>query len=229
MSQVLIISKTHLQNAMCVGGLELNTNRSIRLMSPGDHHYQPLDTPLNVGQVWEVTYHNHPHIHAPHTEDVIVTAKHFLRDQADLPGLITERNLINYRGHVDNVFGGHLHWTNSGSGYIPVNGPFPDRSVGFWISNSDLNKRAFDNGKVRYSYRNGMAYRNLSYVGTQDAVDIIRAGTIIRVSLSRVFPRPGQEQEFPNVPQGYYLQLSGWYTNAAPANPAPETIDDLPF
>ncbi|MBX2907233.1 MAG: hypothetical protein KF744_14405 [Taibaiella sp.] len=227
MSQVLIVSKTQMFSGICVGGLQLDNNRSVRLMSPGVHNYQPINTPFNIGEIWEIEFHNHPTIENPHVEDVIVDSSRLIQTNINVGDLILQRNLINYRGAITNVFGGTLKWTKNGSGYIPQNGPFPDRSVGFWISDHDINLHD-SHDKHKYGYPVSYGYQDLSYVGLQQPVPYIAAGTIIRVSLSRLFPKPGQPNPH-NTPYGYYLQLSGWYTGTVRPTPAPETIDDLPF
>lgn len=234
MSHVLIVSKTHLQHAACVGGLELETNRSIRLMSPGNHNYQPTDTPFDVGQVWDLDFYDHQVIAPPHYEDVIVTNRQFLYNIENVAAFLEEQQLIHWQGHVNNLFDGLLQWTNSGSGYIPQLGPFPNKSVGFWRTNANLMMTQFEGGKVRYRYPNGTNYRNISFVGFQNQLEIIPANTIIRVSLSRIFPRT--PAEMPNVAPGFYLQLSGWYLNENVNNqnfelldPADDVADDLPF
>jgi hypothetical protein len=51
-------------------------------------------------------------------------------------------------------------------------------------------------------------HRHLSYVGVQDAVDVITAGQLVRVSLARWW-RP--ENADPDFEERCYAQLSGWY------------------
>jgi hypothetical protein len=41
--EVIIVSKTHMSNAACVGGLVLSNNRYVRLLNPGNYN-QPTDT-----------------------------------------------------------------------------------------------------------------------------------------------------------------------------------------
>jgi hypothetical protein len=127
------------------------------------------------------------------------------------------------------LFDGLLHWTNSGTGYVPVNAQLPNQSVGFWISDRDLIRVEFDQ-KVRFRYPNGNSYRNISYVGYQETIGNIPAGTILRVSFSRIFPPQNSPIQ---APQGYYLQLSGWYENDNEDieydNEYRDPLDDLPF
>lgn len=226
--EVLIVSKTHMSNAACVGGLVLSNNRYIRLLNPGNYN-QPTDTEFEVGDIYELTFTDRTNIHPPHIEDVIISSKRFVRRVDNMPDFLTKRNIIDWNGHINNLFGGLLSWTNSGTGYIPLGGQMPAKSVGFWIADKDLIRVSFENNKVRFRYPNGTNYRNISYVGYQDTLATIPAGTILRVSLSRIFPPENSEI---TAPRGYYLQLSGWYQNGQQVNQPnrqPIVDDDLPF
>ncbi|MGL2987191.1 dual OB domain-containing protein [Flavobacterium sp. RSSA_27] len=228
--EVLIVSKTHMSSAACVGGLVLSNNRYVRLLNPGNYN-QPTDTDFEVGDIYELTFTARINIHPPHIEDVIISSKTFVRRVDNMPNFLTQRNIIDWNGHINNLFGGLLSWTNSGTGYIPLAGQMPIKSVGFWIADKDLIRVSFENNKVRFRYPNGTNYRNISYVGYQDTLATIPAGTILRVSLSRIFPPENSEI---TAPRGYYLQLSGWYQGGQQANqpnrqPIVDIDDDLPF
>lgn len=228
--EVLIVSKTHMSSAACVGGLVLSNNRYVRLLNPGNYN-QPTDTDFEVGDIYELTFTDRINIHPPHIEDVIISSKTFVRRVDNMPNFLTQRNIIDWNGHINNLFGGLLSWTNSGTGYIPLAGQMPIKSVGFWIADKDLIRVSFENNKVRFRYPNGTNYRNISYVGYQDTLPTIPAGTILRVSLSRIFPPENSEI---TAPRGYYLQLSGWYQGGQQANqpnrqPIVDIDDDLPF
>ena len=226
--EVLIVAKTHMSSMACVGGLVLSNNQFIRLLNPGNYN-QPGDTDLKVGDVHDINFIIRSQLFPPHIEDVIVQSRTFIRRIENLSQLLTERGIINWNGHIDELFGGNLLWTSSGTGYIPQEGPLPNQSVGFWRTPKKLIKVEFDNGnKIRYRFPNGQSYRNISYVGYQETIPEIPEGTIIRVSLSRLFPRDGANI---NTPKGFYLQMSGWYIdgqNLAYRN-TDNIIDDLPF
>lgn len=222
--EVLIVSKTHMSSAACVGGLVLSDNRYVRLLNPNNYN-QPTDTDFKVGDVWDLNLTNRTQLHPPHIEDVIITSKTYLRRVEDMPTFLTQRNVIDWNGHIDNVFGGLLHWTNSGTGYIPLGGQMPTKSVGFWLADKNLIRVTFDT-KTRFRYPNGSNYRNISYVGYQETIATIPSGTILRVSLSRIFPPENSEI---TAPRGYYLQLSGWYGLEESNNANPPPADDLPF
>ncbi len=212
--EVLIVSKTHMSNAACVGGLVLENNRYVRLLN-GENYNQPADTEFDVGDIWSINFVNKAHIYLPHIEDVVISNKSFIRRVDDMPTFIHSRNIIDWNGHIDNLFNGLLNWTNSGTGYIPAGGQMPTKSVGFWIADKDLIRVTFDNNKTKFRYPNGANYRNISYVGYQETLATIPAGTILRVSLSRIFPPDNSDI---NAPKGFYLQLSGWYLSERHSN-----------
>jgi hypothetical protein len=198
--EVLIVSKTHMKTAVCVGGLVLNTNENIRLLNPGGRN-QPSDTKFNVGDVWDIEFAARTQIDYPHVEDVIIRASTYRRNRKYIATLIRQRNLIDWDGSIDSIFDGHLSWTTSGSGYADPNCEGLACSVGFWVSDQDLVKRDFYG--VRYRYPMNNANRSVKFVGNQEPLDTIPAGTILRVSLSRSFETNGVN--------GCWLQLSGWY------------------
>lgn len=225
--EVLIVSKTHMATMACVGGLLLSDNRYVRLLNPGNYN-QDGDTEFDVGDIWDIDFMNRTDLHPPHIEDVIVTSQTFIRKQPNLSTFLRTRRVIDWTGHINNIFDGLLHWTNSGTGFIPEGGTLPRQSVGFWLTNSDLTKAMFKD-KIRYRFPNGMVYRGMSYVGYQESIDVIPSGTILRVSMSRIFPPMGQTEI--TTPRGFYLQLSGWYTDDERLNVGPvrRASDDLPF
>lgn len=226
--EVLIVSKTHMSTMVCVGGLLLHNNRYVRLLNPGNYN-QPADTKFEVGDVWDLNFTDRPTLLPPHIEDVIITNKTFVCRIEDISAFLKQRNIIDWNGHIDHLYGGLLHWTGSGTGYIARDMQIPTQSVGFWIADHDLVRVIFDT-KVKYRYPNGGTYRSVTYVGCQETIATIPAGTILRVSLSRLFPPENSEI---TVPHGYYLQLSGWYErgeqNIQPNRQTRVDLEDLPF
>lgn len=199
--EVLIVSKTRMRTGACVGGLVLDTNENIRLLNPGGQ-YQPSNTEFDVGDIWNIEFTAHNRIDRPHTEDVIVQASTYRRARRNIATLVRQRDLIDWEGPVDTIFDGHLSWTNAGSGFVEAGNRQLDRSVGFWISDQDLIRRDYNN-VVRYHYPMNRINRSIKFVGNQEAIDVIPAGTILRVSLSRAIAFNGNN--------GCWLQLSGWY------------------
>jgi hypothetical protein len=201
---VIILSKTHMNHGKCcVGGLADNGEYVRLLTNIGEN--QPENTPFKIRQIWSIEYeYRHNNIH-PHIEDVLIQSKSFIGDlkpNFKVIDIIKERKSKIWYGSPNNLFDELIKWTSGGSGYINKDS-VPDHSVGFWISNKDLIRRDY-NG-VRYSYPSENSWRSLKFVGLEDPISNIPAGTLIRVSLARWWKQDA------NTEDRCFLQLSGWY------------------
>lgn len=194
--EALIVSKTRMKNAICVGALLLDYDANIRLLNPGNKN-QPTNTDFEIGEVWDLRFIKRNPIHEPHTEDRIVLKKSHLRSIPNLSDFLETRDVNIAVGDPENLFDGSLEWHKNGSGYIPDNGVMPDHSVCFWKADKDLT--LYQNfGKSRYRYSKEISF---PYVGLVEPTDTIPAGTIIRLSITRPFGEANS----------CWLQLSGWY------------------
>ncbi|MDM1370281.1 CFI-box-CTERM domain-containing protein [Myroides marinus] len=205
--EVLILSKTKYgQSQYCIGGITLIDFKFIRLLNSGGY-YQPIDTELNIGDIWDITFSPSTNIKAPHNEDVIVNSKTFVKHIYDLKTYIKSIGIKIWKGSVYNIFDGHLKWTGSGSGYLSENQlNLPDNSVGFWIPDEDL---IYDNG---YYY---IGNKKLNYKGATNPKPTIPKDSLVRLSLAKWW-----------CPDGFYesrcyLQLSGVYQD----KPKPITVE----
>ena len=202
---VIILSKTQMNNGQCcVGGLTLG-GRHVRLLTESEEN-QPEDTDLNPKQAWEIEFSERPNNITPHIEDILVSnrvSKGRLKDSITVKDFIQKRQIPIWNGHPDSLFDSLIQWTPNGSGFIDGDGGIPNHSVGFWISDRDLRRRDY-NG-IRYQYPQSEDWRSLKFKGFQEPVDIIPAGTLIRVSLARWVTLNKNEN------QKCWLQLSGWY------------------
>lgn len=194
---VLIVAKTKWGEYFCIGGIELETNRYIRLMdSKGG--YQPLNTPFKVGQIWRIKYTESPS-KPPHIEDVkVLDAKP--TDVLD-PKEYILNNCNIWKGDLSNIYSSKLKWEN-GSGFLNNPNNIPPNSVGFWQNDKDLILK-FN----YYHYNKIFTSKKIPYKGELQPLDIIPAGTLIRVSLAKWW-RP---KDRPHIEERCYLQLSGWY------------------
>lgn len=202
---ILILSKTHMNNCKCcIGGITGN-GRYVRLLTPTGEN-QPENTDLNPRQVWEVEFTERPNMTPPHVEDILVHTRKLkgkLKPEITILDFIKQRKIQIWTGSPEVLFDGLIKWTNNGSGYISKDA-VSAHSVGFWISDKELTKSIYYD-KSRYSYHDTNGWKSLPYVGFEDTVEIIPAGTLIRVSLARWWDTKGTtELRCP-------LQLSGWY------------------
>ena len=194
--EVLITSKTKFgKNHACVGGLVLNENRFIRLLNRGGARnpkgwYQFADTPLNIGDIWNIEFNNSPHATEPHVEDVFIKINNKISEVDNLADFIKGAGVEIVEGAISNLFEGKLSWFGKNQiGYLPEDqAEMLNYSVGFWVSDQDL----VLNGN-RYFYRHKVmglisVNKSLKWVGMVDPIAIIPKGSLIRVSLAKWWP-----------------------------------------
>jgi hypothetical protein len=201
--EILITSKTHKGHAACVGGMIISNNRLVRILNPGNHD-QIETTDFKIGDIWEIEFENRIDVIPPHIEDIIISKKKYLRHVEIISDFILHSGVEIYRGSPSIIFNGKLGWTGNGGGYIENKGNLPNNSVGFWISDKNLE---FNDGYYHYHSENIFIQdKRLKYVGFQTTTQIIPAGTLMRVSLARWW-----KPEDADIHDRCYLQLSGWY------------------
>jgi hypothetical protein len=109
-----------------------------------------------------------------------------------------------WRGPIEALFDGMISFTGSGGGYISSD-DVPSAATGFWIPDSPLTLEVDSRDKRGYYSHH---FKHLSYVGTQEEVDVVEAGQLVRVSLARWWKPPDADASFE---LRCYAQLSGWY------------------
>ena len=205
---VFIVSKTKMKNAVCVGAVSQD-GRYVRMLTENGRN-QDKDTQFDIGDVWAIEYKERESKIPPHIEDILVGNMTF-KFTSTLEKMVLFLNkrlkIKTISGIPDLLYDGLLRWTNAGSGYISKRIGIPNNSVGFWIIDKDLIRTEFK-GKIKYEYPNslGLGYKRITYVGTQESIDVIPEGTLVRVSLARWWSPNGS-----NIEERCYLQLSGWY------------------
>lgn len=196
--EVLIVAKTKWGTFYCIGGIEIQTKKFIRLMDLNGG-YQPSNTQFKVGQIWNINYTSNPG-KPPHVEDVRVSSATYVRTVSPNQYIINNFNI--WKGDPVNLYTSKLKWEN-GKGFLNNPNNLPANSVGFWQSDKDL---VFKNGYYTYNYNIPFKKeKQLPYKGTDVAIQIIPANTLIRVSLAKWW---NKDQ---NTEARCYLQLSGWY------------------
>lgn len=204
--RVLIVAKTRMHNAACVSGLTIDTNRSIRLLRTNGYNQQ-VNTPFEVGQVWELDFHPSSQITPPHIEDVIVTRERLIGHCTNLADILTQR-VRTWHGEPKQLFDGLLV-IDKLSAYISESNGVPGCSTGYWLPNKPLNMTQKNENlyyQIKYdAYKHYQGTLLIKYVGFANPIQSIPANTLIRVSLARWWMPTG-------VNEGRcYLQLSGWY------------------
>jgi hypothetical protein len=201
--KILIVAKTHMKDAACVGGIIYETGQGVRLLTKNGNN-QPANTPFEVGQIWELDLTPHDDPELPHTEDVFVYKQQYHAEQKNIGALLLRRVYV-WRGSWRQIFDSLIRLTHNGSGYISQLYGIPSHSTGFWLPAEPL-YRTEENNKIRYLYREQGFTLNLPYTGFAPAHEAsIAAGTLVRLSLARWW------QPAPDAEARCYLQLSGWY------------------
>lgn len=192
----LIVSRTKMGSRRCIGAL-LGNGTSLRLLN-GNGANHPVNSPLEIGDIWNIEYTPAKKLVPPHVEDVLVSSQEFVETVDDMRSQILDR-IDPWEGDIEELFGGSVQYTGSNNGYVNEEGT-PDRSTGFWVPDEDLLLR--DDGR-HYDYA---GIRGMKYVGEPMAQNAIPAGTLVRVSLARWW-----KPEDVEIEKRCYLQLSGWY------------------
>jgi hypothetical protein len=196
----VIVGKTNMNGARCVGGITFQ-GTNVRLLDAAGRN-QPVNTPFEVGQIWDLDFAPRQNCRPPHVEDVLVAAAAAGGVQQNLRDWILAHDQP-WIGSVYELFGGLVAFTNNGSGYISDGTGLPARSTGFWIPDAPLTR-----DDRRYIYNDGILQRRLTFVGVAQPVDVIPQGSLVRVSLARWWRPPNADPDFE---ERCYVQLSGWY------------------
>ena len=204
--EVLIVAKTRMKGGrICVGGLRLEDQQSLRLL-PSMGHSHPQNTKLNIGDVWEFTLQavSANEITAPHIEDIRIIRGRPIRSMRmpDLAEFLLRRvGAPKVQPAV--LFHGRIRINKNHKAAITPNGGIPTFSTGFWRFDKPLHIN-LDDGKTRYvcfDEDDENWILDVPYVGVQEPVESIPPETVLRFSLGRWFKKN----------PGFWLQLSGWF------------------
>jgi hypothetical protein len=203
-ARVLIVARTRMHGEkVCVGALS-DRGEHLRLMNTNCDSDIASKSPYRIGEWWDVQGESCGEQKPPHVEDFAVTQATRTGKQSDL-----QEHLLNiidpWEGPIDVLFDGKIRFTRAGGGYISP-GDVPKGATGFWIPESKLTLD--EDGRGNSGYYGDDGFKHLSYVGSQEAIEEIGAGQLVRVSLARWWkPRDAD----PSFELRCYAQLSGWY------------------
>lgn len=202
--KVVIVAKTRMGRGACVGGLTFE-GRSVRLIAADRHWNEQFNQEYNVGDVWDVDFTPDEEIKPPHVENIVVHDKRRLPPIDDVVAFLLQ-HMPPVEGSVDALYEGLTRATSTGALYVAQESGVPSYSTMFWRADQPL--RRDDAGKrIRYRYPTDDGGRTLTFVGFQEPLPKIPAGTILRVSLAHWW-RPDDK---PQDELRCYVQLSGWF------------------
>lgn len=207
MATILIVSKTKMKNGICVGGLDISTLELVRLHGERGQNLS-FDEPYEIGDRWELEIQKAWNARtAPHVEDKQTTCIRKI-DNIGIQGIINFINSKNFgprltRGCIQDTFEGCLK--SQGNKNFINREQIPSFSTQFWVADDDLTHVQVVNkdSDIKHYY----IYKEvrIKFVGYQDPIQRIPAGTIIRLSLATWWDGDGSGED------RCYLQLSGWY------------------
>lgn len=203
--EVLIVAKTYMKSAYCVGAYDLTNKVNIRLLTATEEN-QPMDSKFEIGQIWNIEYLHRMNKILPHFEDVLVQKAVYIRMQTRLNEYLTSTMPI-WKGSPEKIFDGKIKFPSGQSGYLEQRNAELKQSVGFWLPDKDLELTILDDNKHYFYFGEEQVFA-FPYVGTKKVIDKIRKGTLIRVSLARWWSPDLNRQQ-----KRCYCQLSGWYDN----------------
>ena len=218
---VTIVAKTRMGRGACIGALT-DDGRSVRLIAPDMAYNEHFNLEYKVGDVWEIEADPAEEIIPPHTENVVVRRKRRVGRADDLPALI-ERHMPPRAGGLDMLYDGLVRGKPGNPLFITERAGVPGYSTLFWRPDRPLT-RDTSGKRIRYRYATDRGDYTLTFVGFQEPVIEIPAGTLLRVSLAHWW-RP---DEHPDAELRCYLQLSGWFglpeEDAIPEEDEPDEI-----
>jgi len=201
--KVLIVAKTRMGAGACVGGIALDDGRSVRLIDAYAEAHEGGGMHYAVGEIWEIEAEV-PEVEAPHVEDVRVLSSRRVGRQRDVAAVV-EAYMAPATGSIDTVFAGRLQRAAGGALYVSDAGGLPPFSTCFWRPDRPL-RRVETEHRIRYVYPGDEGDCSFVFVGFQEPVAELPAGTLLRLSLTRRW-RPDNRPDFE---LRCYAQLSGW-------------------
>ena len=231
--KVIIVAKTRMGSGACIGAIDF-AGKSLRLVAADAEFNETAGMEYEIGDVWEVECRPPEQVIPPHIENVIVTAKR-RQPPIDDPLAFIQRHMPPREGGLKALYEGLTQNTRAGVMYIAERTGVPPYSTAFWALDQPL-QRVEDAKRIRYRYPTGDGGRTLTFVGFQEPIEVIPAGTVLRVSLAHWW-RP---EEMPHGELRCYVQLSGWFSPQMsgewamatpaemPAQPEPEPQLTLP-
>ncbi len=222
--KVVVVAKTHMGGGACIGAIS-DDGQSVRLIAQdmdGNEHFN-LD--YQIGDVWEIEGDPPADLKPPHIENVVVQQKHRLREAStDRVTRFIEKVMPPAIGGPDLLYDGLIQVSPGGAMYVAEQSGVPSRSTLFWRPDRDL-VRDEEGKRIRYRYFTADGGRTLAFVGFQEPIEVIPAGTLVRVSLAHWW-RPEDKDD---MELRCYLQLSGWFEgDEAPPHPRETPHPQIP-
>ena len=220
--RVLIVAKTRMGSGACIGAIT-ETGKSVRLVPFNTDPSDGANREYEVGDIWEITGAPETPSIPPHNENFVVRKKSRLHTTEDMKDLVSAIELLMppKTGHPRVLYEGLLKTTGSGSLYVSTAGNLPSYSTAFWRTDQPLSRDTTAR-RIRYRYPTKNGGCTFTFVGFQEPLETIPAGTLLRVSLAHRW-RPKDQ---PDAEERHYTQISGWFLEDTSWD-APTRPDDV--
>jgi ATP-dependent DNA helicase RecQ len=205
--KILIVARTRRGSGACVGGIT-EAGKSVRLIAHDAATNPHAGLDYAVGDVWDAETAPDPAIIPPHVENVIILRARKVRPSEKAIETI-HRFMPPAVGGAEVLFDGLTEATAAGGLFVAHRLGLPCRSTMFWKPSQTL-RLDCDGKRIRYRYPGTDGGRTLTFVGFQEPLAEIPAGTLLRVSLAHWW-RP---RDRPNEELRCFVQLSGWFTTS---------------
>ncbi|HSG17246.1 MAG TPA: DNA helicase RecQ [Anaerolineae bacterium] len=202
--KVVIVAKTRMGSGACIGAIDFS-GQSRRLIAADAEFNETAGMEYEVGDVWQVACRPPDQVIPPHVENIIVGDKR-RQPPLDDPLAFVQQHMPPQAGGLEALYEGLIQSTRAGAMYIAERTGVPPYSTAFWAPDQPL-RRDDDAKRIRYRYPTEDGGRTLTFVGFQEPLAVIPAGTVLRVSLAHWW-RP---EEMPEGELRCYVQLSGWF------------------
>ena len=226
--KVLIVAKTRMGGGACIGAIT-EEGESVRLIPFNEDPHAGANREYEVGDVWEISAKPATSLIPPHNENIVVYKKRHLLTTRELEGAI-ELLMPAKIGDPTVLYEGLLQSTGSGALYIAKQSGVPPYSTTFWRPDRPL-IRDTEGKRVRYRYPTENGGYTLTFVGFQEPLEVIPAGTLLRVSLAHWW----HPEDTPEAEECCYAQLSGWFFKEEPKrsieieSPLSQTLPQTPL
>ena len=226
--KVLIVAKTRMGGGACVGAIT-EEGESVRLIPFNADPHDGANREYEVGDVWEISATPATSLIPPHNENIVVYEKRRLLTTGELEGAI-ELLMPSKTGSPTRLYEGLLQSTESGALYIAKQSGVPPYSTAFWRPDQPL-IRDTEGKRVRYRYPTENGGHTFTFVGFQEPLEVIPAGTLVRVSLAHWWC----PEDTPDAEECCYAQLSGWFLQEESTGPIevesfrPQTLRQTPL
>ena len=159
-----------------------------------------------VGEVWEVGRAPAEQVIPPHVENIVVRSKRRLGPMTD-PVPFIETHMPPAFGGADLLYEGLAQAAHIGRLVHRRTHRHPPVQHRLLAPRSAAATRRTTSKRIRYRYPSPDGGRTLTFVGFQEPIETIPAGTLVRVSLAHWW-RPEDDH---TGELRCYVQLSGWF------------------